>query len=324
MEMKLMVNTQKYKEYKINGIGCFEDIVMEKMPDAEKKPIHVKDTSAVNEFGEYQEVTQKEGFWNSKNVAIVNTNTKEVAQIASDSYRILQHKDFFLNVADNLRKNGITDIKGYVRECDGGNSYTARMIFNTVEIEEPSMGTNIKVGGEFSNSYNSSYAAKGAAFYLRLSCTNQMRLQNIIPECVFSRSHMAVDEMALYEAVTIKAEDFMRSLIVSGVKFREVMENSIDTDITYDNPLKLDYALKEIFGTQKHSENISELAHNVARKVGNEYSISQWDLYNVVTDYASHTPLAPNIFDQILIKGEANILNKPVNIPEKIPIPIRK
>jgi hypothetical protein len=293
-------NMARYTKFNINSLNSFDDFISD-MAKAELKPITVagKIEPEIN------------------HVAVVNTKTNEVAQIASPNYKILPHADFFSMTSDLIRQAGSDDVKGYILETNGGDSYTARLIFNDIEIEEPNKGANIKVGMEFSNSYDSVYSARGRAFYLRMSCTNQMIMQNIIPECMFSRSHNAINEMALLEAVTIRAERFMSNLVSSGAKFKNVMENAIETELYYEHPIQVQNLFEDIFGGERHAKKMIDGINHVATKEpNNKYSLTKWDLYNMVTDYASHKEVTPNVFESILQKAESKILlNKNLAMP---------
>lgn len=293
----------KHNKFNINGIDAFDNVIMD-MTKAEKKTLTVTGKNKPE----------------NKHFAIVNTRSNEVAQIVSDQYKILNHKDFFSMVSDTVRSTGSENMKGYVLESNDGDSYTVRFIFDDIEVTEPGKGQNIKVGMEFSNSYDSAYAARGRAFFLRISCYNQMILQNIIPECMFSRSHSARSEIALLEAVTIKAENFAKQLVQSGVKFQNVMEDAIGDNLVFEKPVQVEDLFKQVF-TERHAQKISDIARRAATRSTEGYNLTRWDLYNAVTDYVSHQPITPNVFEQILVKAENKILNnKALEVPA---IPVR-
>jgi len=47
-------------------------------------------------------------------MAIVNTKSNEFSQIATDSYQILKHRDFFGMMIGELESLGLTDVSGYI------------------------------------------------------------------------------------------------------------------------------------------------------------------------------------------------------------------
>jgi hypothetical protein len=307
---------KRYQKFNINDIDAFADFIPS-MASAEKQPIHVKSTVDINPFAEYNELVGNDEFWNSKNVAVVNTRTRDVANVVSPNYRILQHQDYFSVVLEMLNQMGLTDVRGYILESDGGNSYATRLIVDSLEIDEPRMGRNLKVGFEFLNSYDATYAARGAAFFLRISCTNQMLLKNRIPECVFSRSHVAVDENALLEAVTEKTIEFTGQLVKSGAKFERVIADAIDAGYVFADREHLQAAMEIEFGTKKHAEGITDRAMQHADKKNGKLSLTAWDLYNSVTEHTSHSAMTPTVFENLLYKAERSFLSGGFTVPDR-------
>jgi hypothetical protein len=295
-----------HDKFNINGIDSFNDYIMDNMAKAETRQITVSGKSEPE----------------TEHIAIVNRKTNNVAQIASNQYKILQNADFFTKVSDLVMNTGCTDIQGYILETNGGDAYQARVIFNDMEIAEPGKGNNIKVGMEFSNSLDGSMSVGGRAFYLRMSCTNQMILPNLVDGCFFSRAHNARTEQKLLEAVEIKAENFMKQLLVSGAKFKNRMEDAISDTLTFEKPIQIQTLFEEIFESERHAEKMTRYIRKQPGEYKNGiYSLTRWDLYNAVTDYASHDKVTPNVFDNILVKAEAKILNnKKLEIPA---IPVR-
>jgi hypothetical protein len=293
----------------------FEEIVAD-LPMAVTKKIHVEDSNKnMNPFEEYHNLRDEEEFWNKGNVAIVNERTNQLARVASSGYKILQHPHYFAKVAECCKTANQTSIKGYVRQTNGGNSVTVRLVFNDLFVEEPQKGMNIQVGAEFNNSYNFDYAARGAAYNLRISCTNQMVMRNLIKEWVFCRAHVAKSEEDLLDIVAGKTEEFFGELLTSQPKFKLAMENAIDTDVTFTDIRQIEALFKRMFEGKKHSENMADMVRRIAQPVGNEFTISKWDLYNVVTDYTTHDVEAPKMFDTMQYRAEKNILINPIEVP---------
>lgn len=304
-----------FENFEFEGLGQLEEIIAT-MPEAESRPIHVKGTGEINPFAEYHELMDKEEFWQTKNVAIVNTRTQNVAQIASSNYRILQHQPFFNMAVEMLRSAQVTDVRGTVTELYGGDAYIVKIICDSLEIEEPGKGRNIKIGVELRNSHNSDFAATGKAFFLRISCTNQMVAGKVIPECVFAKAHLAVDEAALLDQVTDRCGAFINKMEESGAKFQKTMIESMGDLVIYEDPSQLQEALTQIFKRKKYVDPIFDMAHAEAVRTRGMYNLQRWNLYGAATDYISHNDLSPYVYDTLMYQAETKLLMKPVIVPE--------
>jgi hypothetical protein len=308
-------NDKKHDIKEFSDIIEFAELI-ETLPDAVAKKVHIESSLPTEKvFDEYNDLTSEKEFWSQKHVAVVNQSTNQVARIAGSGYRILQHKHFFGKVLDMLNSTGITNISGYVNRINGGNSVAARIIFNDILIEEPSMGKNIKVGAEFLNSYDKEYAARGSAYNLRLSCTNQMILRNLIKEWVFSRAHVAQSEEQLLDIVSDKQEQFLKTLLSSETKFKNAMNEAIYTNVEYTHPKQVEVFMQKLLQTKKHGENIAEHVHKKAIQEGNHYNVSKWDIYNVMTDYTTHETEGLRNFEWFQFRAEKDVLMNEIKLP---------
>lgn len=298
------------------------------MAKAETRRVHVEGmtTGTYEPVPVYDMVKGENGYEFPDNfyfdgaTAVINTTTNSVAQIAGPLYQILQHRDYFCGVVDLLQEKGLTEAHGYAVEGNNGNTWNVRLIFDGFEITEPGFGRNIKIGGEFSNSYDSKFAARGRAYFMRLSCYNQMVLQNVIPECIFSRNHVAEDETTLLDIVQLQTKNFVGNLMNSGAKFKRVMTKASSDDIEIQKVAQLDQLMLDIFKTPSHAEGIAKLAEKELVRPysgATHYITDRWELYNAATNYASHNDLTPQIQDMILYRAEKNFLNarKPIEVP---------
>lgn len=311
-----------FGQHQLHNLDDLEDLIP-KMHSADRRRIHIEGMSSERTIqkrsaGDYVTV-YPEGYWEKNLNAVVNTTTGKAVQGTGPLYQVLQHKDFFCAVVDLLRQKGFENIDGYAIEANDGNRWHVRVIFPGVEIYEPKMGKNIKVGGEFSNSYDSFYAARGRAYYMRVSCYNQMILSNTIPKCAFTRNHIADSPNDLLEIVTDKAELFVRNLVKSGADFTKIMEKAMKTNLEFEKYSQLEEMMKDVFKVQSHAEQIAELAwQNFAARdmPGAAYQINLWDLFNSSTYYGSHNEdLTAQVQDTILYRAEQRILKGRVEVP---------
>lgn len=298
-----------WNAHKFENLDGLEGLVPS-MAKAEGRKIHVDG------------VTKKcnGGLWYPGYKAVVNTTTGVPAQLTTDSYKILQHRDFFAGVVDLLRQNDL-ECSGQAIEIDDGNRWIVRCVFDDVFVEEPGYGRNIQVGGEFINSYNGKNSATGRAYMMRLSCFNQMILKNVIPECTFARNHIARDEISLLEAVTIGLEDFVATLLDSTDRIEDTIKAAQRRTVTF-NTKEHDIVatLTDLLKVPAHAsvvaEQVIEEFHDPAT---GDVTASYWDVYNAVTNHISRNDLSPNVEHQLHMRAERGLLNAHAELK---PIPI--
>jgi len=310
----------KYQKFVISDMYDLQNQVME-MTDAKECKVFVPDTKTIDEFAEFREFSQNEKNYESEFKAIVNSKTNKVAQIATSSYEILQHRDFFSLLASSLEEIGVRDIYGFLLERNQGDAYTLRVNFKDHSITEPKVGDNIALGIEFENSFNKFYAANGAAWLLRLSCTNGMTMDNSISGANFYRNHNAKSQEALLSSVTNMVTGFVKKILDSGDTITHIIEKAMQDEIIFKDPRQLYDSLESMFGTKKHAEAIGDIARKDAIKAGDNLILDRWSLYNAVTYHTSHDAMTPDTFSQILQKAERKILNTNYEIPLPIPMP---
>lgn len=311
-----------YGQHVLSSLDDLEKLIPS-MHMATRRRVHIEGQS--NENITWKIVNGKrvpefpKGYWSNSLSAVVNTTTGREVQGTGQLYQVLQHKDFFCMVVDMLRQKGFDEVEGYAIESNNGNRWHVRVLFPDVEIEEPGYpGHNIRVGGEFSNSYDSFYAARGRAYLMRISCFNQMILSNAIPKCTFTRNHIADDEMQLLEIVNDKALVFVNNLMKSGIDFKKIMKKAMATELEFEKRSQLEEMMLDVFKVKMHAEKVADYAWDYAyrEKPGLPYQISLWDLYNAGTFYASHEDdLTAAVQDTILYRAEQRLLKGKVEVP---------
>lgn len=312
-----------YGQHRIQSLDDLERLIPI-MHSADRRRVHIEGQSSENVTWKFDPVAGKrmpeypKGYWEENLNAVVNTTTGKAVQGTGSLYQVLQHKDFFCSVVDLLRQKGFDEIDGYAIEANGGNRWHVRVLFPDVIIEELNAGKNIKVGGEFSNSYDSFFAARGRAYYMRISCFNQMILSNTIPKCAFTRNHIADSPNELLEIATEKAETFVKNLLKSGIEFKRVMSKAMKTEVEFENRAQLDELMIDVFKVKAHAERIADYAWETAyrEKPGLPYQINLWDLYNAGTYYSSHEDsLTAAVQDTLLYRSEQRLLKGKIEMP---------
>ena len=244
--------------------------------------------------------------------AIVNKRTDVEVNVPTTEWRIIQHPDFFIGVIDKIKKAQLDGHGKFVVMGDG-NKVKMQILFNDIEkIAEPGFGRNIQVGGEFVNSYMGDASAAGRAFYMRISCFNQFTLANVIPEVKFSRIHRAQDDAKILEEVLGRVDDYIIKLLGSGkVQFKHVMDMAMEKTVQFESEPQLVKTLVDFTGTSKHGAKVAEILLDQAGS--GKLAFSQWDIYNAVTQHATHDMKSEGVRENLLRKGESRLL-KPMAI----------
>lgn len=251
--------------------------------------------------------------------AVLNTTTGKVAQVCSDKYQILQHRDFFALTLSALEHAGLSGTGRFVPTNDG-NRWKMQVLFDNIKVSEPGRENNLQVGGEFINSYNATKSASGRAFYMRLSCANQMTIRNIIPNVVFSKNHVSENQEILLTEAQEKILDYVDNLLMNSTAIEQVIEEAMDSMVSFDDPAQIVPTLTSILGAQKHADGI----YGTIIREHPMLDLTKWDLYNAVTDYASHADISPGVQETILERAESKILSPKaviniLNPEEKLP-----
>jgi hypothetical protein len=191
---------------------------------------------------------------------------------------------------------------------DDGNRWKVRLVFDDIEgVRENGMGQNVKIGAEFQNSYNSSSSASGNGYFLRISCTNQMTLKNLIHEISFSRIHFGSSPKDLLDDALVGAENFINGVDSFSNPLAHIIEGAQESKISFASDQEAIDTFVKLFGTKVAGTAIAEAIHP-AIACGAE--VSRWEIYNAATDYASHAPkVSIDIADNILGIAERRVLN---------------
>lgn len=285
-------------DFPFKSLGELEELIPD-MNDAEARQIHVDG------------ITDKciGGMWYPGYQAVVNKNKNDLAQLTTETYKILGHRDFFAAVVDMLQQAGL-ECHGKATELDDGNRWIVKCIFNDIKFVEPGMpDSKIAVGARFTNSYNGKNSASGTAYFLRLICTNQMIIKNVIPECTFSRNHKAETPSKLLEDVTIGLEEFVENLVDSGIVFTEVIEKAMEKDVVFDlEKVDVQATMKSILKVDSHADRVTESLVEEYLNATGKIAVNNWELYNVITKYLSHTELSPNVEQALHSRAERALL----------------
>jgi hypothetical protein len=299
------------KVVKTYQIGSTADLaaLVPSMNRAEERNIHIDGVNDPN--------PASEDYWSNEAKAIVNSNSNTRAQIVTPGYQILQHSDFFGGLCDLLQDDA-REVYGIAHETDNGNRWKVRVIFNDVDaVSETGHGKNVKIGAEFTNSYNGQNSASGNGYYMRVSCTNQFTLHNLIHEISFNKNHVAPDTETMLEMALKGAEHFVNGVGNMAAPLDRIIHNAQGKLVAFEKDEDAVETFSKMFGAKVIGRGIVErLLGELPADHEGAFEVSRWDIYNAATDLASHgDKISLDTMDKILGIAERKVLDIRSEIP---------
>jgi len=253
-----------------------------------------------------------------KRFGIKNERTGEIADFASPVYSVLQHSDAVNMVLDSLQEHGI-EARGFMNEWNNGVAVevfldnvllpTEGNEFVAHSLRIPDGKDGIQMGIRFVNSYDKSSGFRGYGFGWRLVCSNGMFLRSVLPEMQFSIRHTG----QVVSKVSDKIYGAVRRLVMNRGALIAVIVDAQKEKVSFNTEKEMVLALSGYVGSERRAEVI--LDNRAAHDVGLE--TTRWSLYNLLTDYATHTELSVSMYDRIQ-NGAERILTSPVILPEAV------
>lgn len=206
-----------------------------------------------------------------KKLGILNEKTNNVSGIVSDRYRLYNHDSVFNNVIDSFERVRITDVL-YNFENDHD---IVRMegIFPEYKIHDDTKEGFIP-GFRIMNANTGKDSVSFQFFGIRLVCLNGMTAKNIIPECTFNVRHIMSPDKLDKTIV-----DFVDSILMNMTHLYDTINESKKREITFENYDATVEYLTPIMTGKKPAKHIALDVHE---------SIKVYDLYNMITYYATH------------------------------------
>ncbi len=253
-----------------------------------------------------------------KRFGIKNERTGEIADFASPVYSVLQHSDAVNMVLGSLQEHGI-EARGFMNEWNNGVAVevfldnvllpTEGNEFVAHSLRIPDGKDGIQMGIRFVNSYDKSSGFRGYGFGWRLACSNGMFLRSVLPEMQFSIRHTG----QVVSKVSDKIYGAVRRLVMNRGALIAVIVDAQKEKVSFNTEKEMVLALSGYVGSERRAEVI--LDNRAAHDVGLE--TTRWNLYNLLTDYATHTELSVSMYDRIQ-NGAERILTSPVILPEAV------
>ena len=231
---------------------------------------------------------------------IMNLNKNELVQVASDTYSIIQHNEVTSSVFDVLKDYNL-DVSG--RVDDFGNKIRADLVFNQDHMPVKDDASGVKIGIRVVNSYDKSTAFRLEMFGFRMICQNGMSLGSAMNDIKEITYHSGKDR-ALQD-IRVVTKNFIRKVVESSSKLQEMINDSISDTVEFGVAMK---TLEKFLKQKNHREKICKLlgisvieAYDKETKkrtfayvpeTEESKVLSRWNLYNAVTDYATHNELS--------------------------------
>jgi hypothetical protein len=246
-----------------------------------------------------------------KRFGIKNERTGEIADFCSPIYSVLQHSDAVSMVLGSLKERGI-EARGFMKEWDNGVAVELfldnvmmpvngnEMVAQSLRIPDGKDG--IQMGIRFVNSYDKSSGFRGYGFGWRLACSNGMFLRSVLPEMMFSVRHTGQVVLRVGD----KIAEAIRRLVEQRGALIAVIEEAQAEKVSFQNDAELVATLAGFVGSERRAEAV--LDNRAAHGVGLE--ATRWKLYNMLTDYATHTELSVPMYDRIQMGAENLLVNR--------------
>jgi len=229
--------------------------------------------------------------------AIWNIDTNKLGCIASSKYKIIQHRDAFMQLVEVLQNLGL-NVEGNIKNCR--DKVIIDLLFKGQElIDDGEEG--IKLGIRIGNSYNMSYSLKGELYAYRLICSNGMVLGNAINDVKLRRLHMGEVD------VRKNIRNFIKEAIQSSNKLKILVSKAMQDTLEWEYATKL---LEAMINIKKYRDMIEErLSEFKGRR------LTRWDIYNAITNIATHgEEITENIEGYLQNKAQKILLNTPIEI----------
>ena len=208
----------------------------------------------------------------NKHVAIVNTETDEIANVVSKRYDLVQHRKALDPIVDALKHIG-RGVEGEIRKYQGGNSVVLKVKFDeSFEVEGDS---DYIQGFTVRNSFDRSSSLKLSGYVERVVCSNGMVLQESVAPTLKRKHFGRVKTEEEYK-------EWMEELLELSPQIKRTIEGMADDWIKIEH---VEDALRHV-GIPK--SKAGEIAGRVEEMDRTETEVSRRGLYNAITNYITH------------------------------------
>jgi len=210
-------------------------------------------------------------------VAVVNARTREVYNIPTDSYTLVQHKTVYEIALDELEKTFGKVESNVTFTHRGARMYARFLIDKWVEVRN---NDPIRPGFLVTNSYDGSMGIWIAGYFFRKVCSNGLVMPTEILKV--HTIHVSKEEDSLQARIRARIEEIVDALDETIELFRAATMQKISwkeaVDIIENFPI-----------SKSHKEKIKQiLIKDTGIQPVPEAEVSIWDLYNAFTADLTH------------------------------------
>lgn len=193
----------------------------------------------------------------------------------SNRYSLIQHDEAFTPLVDAIELMGV-EIEGTVNHFKGRAN--VKVMFPETSIT-PEDNKPITMGTNFNNSFDKTKGYSGTLYFLRLICTNGMSTTDTIGG--FSIRHLGETELMQVNAIDKFLNSLEESLPIMTQRINTMIEDVTD----FETATKI---VEKFITGKKAVKWVLESEYYRTESGALKREISEWDIYNSITDYTSN------------------------------------
>jgi hypothetical protein len=227
----------------------------------------------------------------SKNKGIWNITQDSLGCVATDGYNLIQHREVVLAVEQTVGNLNIPH--------DSTIRVDGHRIFYDINFKHEKLkvlGEEFTCGFRLINSYDKTTGLLILPRLERLVCLNGMVIKKLVPGyCIRHNQKIAEN----FQAIIEKA---LKQMINSDKKLQQMVEVCIGDSVEWQI---VDTIMSNLIGRKNHIEGIMSKLEHTDR-------VTRWELYNAITNYATHgEQLKPNVENWLQNKAQ-RLLDRPL------------
>lgn len=211
-------------------------------------------------------------------IGMFNVSQGKYIKSMSKGYKIIQHRDVFDAVHEAFSQFGMQTLG---RMDNMGNKVKLDVYFvddnNQPIMDDSEKG--VKLGVRVLNSYDGTSAFRLEMFGIRMICQNGMTFGNLLPVREIVR-HKGSEKT--YDVIYDTVREFVNQMALNYSQVNkyisEMMKDKLEWNLAYE-------LLDKLVKIKKHNRALREI---IKRDYGDKPILSRYDLYNVITNYATH------------------------------------
>lgn len=229
-------------------------------------------------------------------IGLVNSRTSELVGVASDAWEPVTHKDAFTQVLERTL-DLVGDETFYGRIQNNGNSASMEVLFGTTDTVD-----KLAYGLRVANYYRVGSVLKISSLFVRAACTNGMLWSQVSAN--MSLNHL---NKIWSSDITNGVNYVVGNLSQTGDLIGTHISDAMDDKVRYQENVDV---VKRILAQSGISEDkgYNRLMRSEWKHEGE--TISRYDLYNMVTAYATHLTPSVGKFEEVQ-RGAVRILQTP-------------